>query len=153
MSACVWFSSWLVADAFSFLFNQNILYDDDNDDDNDDYYCYVFIPNLREVRWFQVLGVRHNHRAFADPSFCRFVFLFIPGQGAQAVSICPSDCSQGTAISGSQYNASPVPSEPTMQNANHNPSTCLPGWNRARREEGWERDGERENQGERNKQL
>lgn len=131
---------------FFFLFNHNILYDDDNDDDNDDYY-YVFTPNLQEVSWFQVLSVRHNHIALADPSFCRFVFLFIPGQGAQAVSICPSDCSQGTAISGSQYNASAVPSEPTMQNANHNPSTCLPGWNRA------EKETEREKQGERNKQL
>lgn len=96
-----------------------------NDDDNDDYYYFVFARNLWETSWFQVLSVRYNHNALDDPSFCRVAFLFIPGQGAQAASICPSDCSQGTAISGSQYNASPVPSEPTMQNANHNPSTCL----------------------------
>ena len=80
----------------------------------------------------------------ADP--CRFVLL--PrhlGEAAQAASIRPSDCSQGTAISGSQYNASPVPSEPTMQNANRNPSTCLPGWHRERRgEEGRGGEGEKQ---------
>lgn len=59
----------------------------------------------------------------ADP--CRFVFP--PRHLGEAASIRPSDRSQGTAaISGSQYNASPVPSEPTMQNANRKPEHLPP---------------------------
>lgn len=75
----------------------------------------------------------------ADP--CRFVFP--PRHLGEAASIRPSDRSQGTAaISGSQYNASPVPSEPTMQNADRKPEHLPPRM--APREEGRGRGGDGE---------
>lgn len=83
--------------------------------------------------WRPVLGYNHNDPAHPSVS----LFLFIRQQDSQTASIYRSDCCPGTAISGSQYNASPVPSEPTMQNTNHNPSTCLPRWKCAT-DDGWE---------------
>lgn len=93
-----------------------------------------------------------SRRVFHPIARSRLVFLFIPGRGAPASSVCPPDCSQGIAISGSQYNASPVPSEATMQNGKRNPSTCLPGWGRVVTELRKHREREREREKQTNKE-
>lgn len=40
----------------------------------------------------QICGMLGGFRGYVSGTIIRFGFLFIPGQGAQAVSICPSDC-------------------------------------------------------------
>lgn len=126
--ARVWFSSWLAADAplpppfFNSIRTSRVMM------------IMMMVTMIITVTIFtpifagseSVSRVKcqvQSRALAADP--CRFVFP--PRHLGEAASIRPSDRSQGTAaISGSQYNASPVPSEPTMQNANRKPEHLPP---------------------------